>query len=240
MKYILMIAILLGSSPAQAWQPPTLAERAIVEHALRYSPLTIDRFRDPFALLEVLRIEAHPDLRVPEEFRGSTLAVSYRESVWATGAIGDGGRAKGWSQMHRWHHRKCNFFDRSHPTGSMRCWLLRVRDTYRTKVWPRCRREARLAALKNKHRFDPEEAKRAAWIASWRWVANGKFPGCTVGKPRLHWKQLLCWQRGQRHSGVCRGYRGGWEGDLRKYMERTYGGQACSDTADMGLWTAYE
>lgn len=240
MKYIALIVTLLGSIPAQAWQPPTLAERAIVEHAIRYSPLTIERFRDPFALLEVLRIETHPDIRVPDEFRGSTLAVSYRESVWATGAIGDGGRAKGWAQMHRWHHKACNFFDRSSPTGSMRCWLMRVRDTYRKKVWPRCRREGRLAALRDGRHFDPEATKRAAWIASWRWVAKGgNFPGCTVGKPRLHLSQLLCWQRGERHRGICKGYRGGWEGDLRSYMKRQYG-DACNTAADQGVWSSYE
>jgi hypothetical protein len=221
----LSLLVLLGAFPAPSWTPPTIEERAIVEHALRYSPLTIDRYRDPFALLEVLRVEQHPDIRWPAEFRGASLAVSYRESVWKPAVVGDGGLAKGWFQLHRALHRACGSPDRSVPVASARCWMWRVRVTYEGKVQRRCRRDARRwARACSKKPLDretrkacrklpqtPREADRAAWIASWRWVAKGgRFPGCVIGDPRLHLAQLRCWQKGESHSGVCRGYRGGW------------------------------
>jgi hypothetical protein len=207
----LSLLVLLGAFPAPSWTPPTVEERAIVEHALRYSPLTIDRYRDPFALLEVLRVESHPDIRWPAEFRGASLAVSYRESVWKPAVVGDGGLAKGWFQLHRALHRACGSPDRSVPVASARCWMWRVRVTYEGKTYPRCRREERAAARVQGRRFDRQRAQRNGWVAAWRWVAKGgRFPGCEVGRPRLHLAQLGCWQRGESHSGVCRGYRGGW------------------------------
>lgn len=224
-----ILAILLGlACPAKAWNPPTLAERAIVEHAIRYSPLTIDRYRDPFALLEILRLEEHPDIAVPAEFRGMSLAVSYRESVWKKGASGDGGKSKGWTQLQRWHHKACNYVDRTSPQGNVRCWLWRVRQTYRGKVHGRCvRREG--------------YTERDAWIASWRWVARGgPFPGCEAGKPRLHLSQYLCWAKGERHSGVCTGRRGGWNGELTRYVARAHGVHSCSTTKAQGVWNAHE
>lgn len=217
-----MLAIALGAfvglflgSTARAWSPPSQYERVVVEHALRYSYGVREHNRDPFTLLDVLRVEEHPQIRVPDEFRGMSLAIGYREARWSGGTVGDGGRALGWAQMHRWHHRRCNYFNRSSPVGSMRCILWRIRTTADGKARSRCRREERLAALDEGRPYDGAAVKRNAWLFAWRWIMSGKRPAsCTPGEPRLHLSQLRCWQLGERHGGVCKGYRGGWYGDL--------------------------
>lgn len=224
MKSILLLLVLI-SAPAQAWAPPTLAERAITEQALRYSYGVRPDNRDPFLLLEVLRLETHPDIRVPEEFRGMSLAISYREARWSSGTIGDGGLSRGWAQMHPAHWRRCNKFERSSPVGSMRCILWRMRTTYDRKTYRRCRRQARLKALrsdpvtgKRNPAYSETTVQRNAWITSWRWIMSGKLPrSCEPGEPRLHLSQLRCWSHGERHSGVCKGRRGGWRGALARY-----------------------
>jgi hypothetical protein len=224
----ILAAIGLHACPAKAWSPPTLAERAIVEQAIRYSPTARPSNKDAFALLEILRLEEHPDIAVPDEFRGMALAVSYRESRWSSRAVGDGGKAVGWTQLHKALHRACGRPDRTNPQANVRCWLWRVRRTFESKVHRRCvRREG--------------FTERDAWIASWRWVAKGgSFPGCETGEPRLHWSQLLCWSDGERHSGVCRGRGGGWKGELSRYVARTHGERTCNETTELGVWHAHE
>ncbi len=162
---VLLLGILAGAQSARAWhEEPSPYERAVVEHALRYSYGVRDHNRDPYTLLEILRIEEHPSIRVPDEFRGMSLAISYREARWSGGMVGDGGNAKGWAQMHRWHHRRCNYFDRSSPLGSMRCIMWRIRTTADGKAHSKCRREERLAALDEGRPYSARNVKRNAWI----------------------------------------------------------------------------
>jgi len=234
-KFIIAAFIVLCSSaPAAAWKPPTLTERAIVETALRYSYGVRDHNRDPFTLLEVLRIEGHPAIRVPDEFRGMSLAIGYREARWSNGTVGDGGLARGWAQMHPVHRRRCNNFDRSSAVGSMRCILWRMRTTYQAKAYPKCRRQERLSALHHRRNYNEARVERNAWIFAWRWIMSGKRPvSCDPGKPRLHLSQLRCWQRGESYSGICRGHRRGWRGDLEAFGLRAAAGARYGDPHDV-------
>lgn len=104
-KLILLLAMLLIPTSANAlghdWQslePPTTWERAWVEHAMKCGNAK-KRDRDPEALLKLLRLETHPEIKVPKRWRGMILAASCNESGYRANARGDGGESVGIMQI---------------------------------------------------------------------------------------------------------------------------------------------
>lgn len=175
-RLLVLLAVVAGAAPAAAWKPPDDLERSLVERALR-CPNAKRVYRDPFLLLELLRLEEHPDIAVPAKWRGMTLSGACNESGYSMLAIGDGGLAIGLTQLHRWHRNRCGLSveEAMHPIANARCWLWRIRRSYDCKARRKC-------------------GARRGWTAAWAWVAQGPRGYRCRAWSRGHMSRLRRWR----------------------------------------------
>lgn len=181
-----------ASAKGRSWDSlgqPTQWERAWVSAAMMCKNSRA-KYEDPFLLLKLLRMETHPDLEVPEKWRGMSLAAACNESGFKPTARGDRGESVGLYQIRRSRHKnyvgnwgRCNYFDRTHPIGNLRCWLMRIKDTHSGTKRP----GVPLASGKC--------GKRWGWTTAWVWVAVGPSPKgkmwqCFPNPPRHHFKKF--------------------------------------------------
>lgn len=156
---------------------PTMWERLLVERALN-CPNARRHNKDAFKLLALLRLEEHPEVQVPAEWRGMVLSAACNESGYSERAIGDSGRALGLLQLHKWHRRRCGLDDTAAVTGipNALCWLWRVRVTYDRRGRDKC-------------------GDRRGWTAAWAWVAQGPLGYKCGAWSSGHMSRLRRWKR---------------------------------------------
>jgi|GEM_PF-2639661 hypothetical protein len=163
---------------------PDAWERLLIERALQ-CPNGRRRYKDPWLLLDVLRYEARPDVRVPARWRGMTLAAACNESGYHHGPKGDEGKSWGFTQLRRVHHKRCGLSaaQAMDPRANAQCWLLRIRATY---DW------------KPTRKMCPSPEPR--WRLAWMWIAKGNIAisphrRCKRNWNKGHMGRLQKWRR---------------------------------------------
>lgn len=170
----------IPSSHFYAPEPATPWESQMVEVAIRECENA--RRPDPFLMLQLLRLETHPQMRVPERFRGVSLSAACNESGFNPGALGDRykgkPRAYGLYQLWPIHRKACNLSraEALDPIANAKCWLSRIHKTHR--------KLKRLGSCR----------KANSWTAAHSWVAVGNPLKCKRVS-RGHVRRLARWKK---------------------------------------------
>ena len=154
-------------------EPPTRAERRLIEVAANHCPLASARHLPPRRALLYLRLEQ--DAGIPEHLRGISIASACIESAYQVDdVIGDGQRAAGVMQLHELLASHCGpTYARHSPPWSVRCYLHHVARV--AKKWA----NPRLCGPNGRH-------GRAVWPDVWTLAeakvagGNRRYPGCAA------------------------------------------------------------
>ena len=172
----MFLVVLLGASMVASAANPVVDGANMVEHAIENCRSAAGRDVDRLTLHSLLLLEIVHG--VPERYRGMSLAAACRESGFSRDAVGDGGKAIGWFQMHPWWERYG--VDRRDPIGAGNAWIGRI--------------------AKNTRRARRKGCSRP-WLAAWAYVASGP-KGWRCRSPR-HWALLRKWRWQLCRRGFC-------------------------------------
>lgn len=149
---------------------PSEEDRRLIDRAMFDCHASRRGSADPWELWGLLELER--SLGVPQRLRGISLAIACCESGYSGDAVGDGGLAVGWAQLHDLNWRTCNQPDRTTALGSLRCYLWLASE---------------LAATKTR------SCGRSAWEVAEVAVGKGRIQDCDVRN--RHQRTLARWRK---------------------------------------------